>query len=52
MRALVYVQQGFECNDIIYPSLYKYLMRVAELLARLKKAAAGRCKKRKLKRKK
>ena len=52
MRALGYVQQGFDCKETIYPSLYKYLIRVIAVMSRIKRASVGRNKKRKLKRKK
>lgn len=51
MKTLVLIQPKIGIKEVIYPSLYKYLMRVLAMVSKIKNAGA-RSKKRKLKRKK
>lgn len=49
MNTIFFMQQGIGNQEVIYPSLYKYLMKIQILLSKLNRKA--RTKRRKLKRK-
>ena len=52
MQTVIFVEQRYVSKEIIYPSLYKYLMSIAAVLLRRKSIATDRSKRRKIKRKK